>query len=865
MGKITDFLIEQIKKQISENHIVVWFDYERNKPQYTEVIKTLEIPDTTIIQYEGSFLKMRHEAFPLMVNERPPNLLLYIPMEEKATENALVGFTKTGVVMKPGQSPWQRNTRLAVLARQVLKGTLNESEIQAIEKKVESSGSFSLQDLDQIADTTSRVNLDVLSLVFGSRTPSDITLQYLTNPQKDPEIMEKSALPDLKSLLEVEFGLSPRGISPEESRGEIARYLLLSAWSAELKGKLPDALREVPKATQSAQVRACLTLAQAWRMRSDLAESYVRLADKVEQTLGIPDMKLSLNTLQQSVTFRSSEEQLFHHVVAALLKGTGQPADEYMQLVLARKEGFWAVQDSILKTRWNLLLTLISFFTISFGIERGLKEKEWSAEDLIRSYTQSDQPWCEMDTLHRRFEEQYDAITLGSSYHSDDLDAICQKARTSYTAIGGMLAQTYQKAIARNQGFPRDMLKQQEIFKHVVSPHIGQERVAYILIDAFRYEMAQEFLQIIGAEFETTLQPALGMVPSITEIGMAALMPGAEKGIDLSTSGSGEIIIRIENTPLQDRKSRIAFFKEKNHAATLDLKLGDLFVATKALKDKVKKADIVLVTSQEIDILGESTEPGQFRRYISDIFSSLKRAIYNLERNGIRKFIITADHGFIFGEEIQSGMKIEPPGGETMLIKRRVWAGVGGARHDATLRFSAAQFGFDGDYDLVIPQGFAVFTVPGGGLTYLHGGLSLQEQIVPVMTITIKDQAPVSEAKIQWNIQLSGRQEITTRTCMVIINGRFTSIDNIPPKIRVEVRQDNISISRPLIASVGYEEATGDIQLKLKENTSDLEPVTVTLQITGTVKVETANIHIFDAQTGAEYKKLANIPVRITF
>ena len=563
MGKITDFLIEQIKKQIAENHIVVWFDEERNKPQYTEVIKTLEIPGTTIIQYEGSFLKMRHDASPLMVNERPPNLLLYIPMDEKKTENILVGFTKTGVVMKPGQSPWQRNTRLAVVTRMALKGTLDEPGLQDIEKKIE-SGSLTLQDLDLIADTTSRVNLDVLYLIYDSRIPSDITLQFLTTPQKDPEIVEKSALSNLKTLLEVEFGLSSRGISPEECRGEIARYLLLSAWSAELKGKLPQALREVPKATQSAQVRACSALAESWRMRTDLAGSYTRLADKVEQTLGIPGMKISLNALQQSVTFRNSDEHLFSHVMAALLKGTGQPAEECMQLVLTRKEGFWALQDPILKTRWNLLLTLISFFTISSGIERGLKEKEWSAEDLIRSYTQPDQPWCEMDTHHRRFEEQYDAITLGSNYHSDDLDAICQKARTSYMTIGGMLAQTYQQAIARNRGFPKDMLKQQEIFKQVVSPLMGQERVAYILVDAFRYEMAQEFLQIIGAEFETTLQPALGMIPSITEIGMAALMPGAEKGIIMSTSGSGEITVSIEDTPLQDRKSRIAFFKEKS-------------------------------------------------------------------------------------------------------------------------------------------------------------------------------------------------------------------------------------------------------------------------------------------------------------
>ena len=50
MGKVTDFLIEQIKKQIAENHIVVWFDEERGMPQFTEVVRNLEIPGATIIR-----------------------------------------------------------------------------------------------------------------------------------------------------------------------------------------------------------------------------------------------------------------------------------------------------------------------------------------------------------------------------------------------------------------------------------------------------------------------------------------------------------------------------------------------------------------------------------------------------------------------------------------------------------------------------------------------------------------------------------------------------------------------------------------------------------------------------------------------
>ena len=798
-----------------------------------------------------------------MVDEHPPNLLLYVPMEEKDTQYALVGFTKTGTVMKPGQSPWQRNTRLAVIARQSLKGILNEAEITDIEKKIE-NGSLSLQDLDNIADKTSRVNTGTLALIFGSHTPADITLQFLTNPEKDSEIEERSALTDLISLLEAEFGLKIRGSAPEECRGETARYILLTAWSAELKGKIPPALKEVPRASQQAHIRACSALVEMWRMRSDLSERYAKTADKVENILGIAGITLPLKIIQQSTVFRVMDEQIFQHVVGGIQK-QGAQLESCENIVQTRRDGFWATQDTILKTRWTLLQTLISFFNLAALIEKELSRKDWSAEEYIEKYTQPDHPWCEMDTFSRRFEEQYDAITLGSNYHSDDMNALCLQARRQYMIAGGLLAQGYQKAIAREQGFPSPILKQQEIFNEIVIPFIGKDRVAYILVDAFRYEMAHDFLAVLSDEFETILQPAVGIVPSITELGMAALLPDAQKGVEMGRAGSGEITIQIGDSPLPDRKSRIKFFNEHCGVSCVDLKLGDLFGTSKNLKEKVEKTGLALVTSQEIDLLGESAESGQFRRYISDIFSSLKRAIYNLERNGFNKIVITADHGFIFGEEIQSGMKIDPPGGETIFQKRRIWVGIGGARHDATLRFPAQQLGYHGEYDIVIPLGFAVFTVQGGGLTYMHGGLSLQEHIIPVLTVTAKGNAPISEAKIRWDVKISGRQEITTRTCMIVIDGKISSIDPTPPKIRVEIRQEASRISRPLIASLGYEEATGDIQLKLKEGTSDIEQVFVTLQITGTLKGDTASIHIIDAQTGAEYKKLTNIPLKIAF
>jgi hypothetical protein len=56
----------------------------------------------------------------------------------------------------------------------------------------------------------------------------------------------------------------------------------------------------------------------------------------------------------------------------------------------------------------------------------------------------------------------------------------------------------------------------------------GKTAYIYIWVDALRYEMARELVQTLGAERDITLTPALAAVPTITEIGMAALLPGAQ-------------------------------------------------------------------------------------------------------------------------------------------------------------------------------------------------------------------------------------------------------------------------------------------------------------------------------------------------
>src|SRR5712692_7678748 len=114
MGIVTDYLINVIAKQVDASGLVVWYDPDVH---YREIAKDLVIPGTTIVDYTDSFFALRHEIEPLLGNLDPPRLVIYVPLSQVETHNALIEFEAAGVVIKPGQQPPSRNTRLSLIAR----------------------------------------------------------------------------------------------------------------------------------------------------------------------------------------------------------------------------------------------------------------------------------------------------------------------------------------------------------------------------------------------------------------------------------------------------------------------------------------------------------------------------------------------------------------------------------------------------------------------------------------------------------------------------------------------------------------------------------------------------------------------------
>jgi hypothetical protein len=117
---------------------------------------------------------------------------------------------------------------------------------------------------------------------------------------------------------------------------------------------------------------------------------------------------------------------------------------------------------------------------------------------------------------------------------------------------------------------------------------------------------------------------------------------------------------------------------------------------------------------------------------------------------------------------------------------------------------------------------------------------------------------------IEWTLT-AGTPKLTTRFFSVQIAGRSTGLFTLaPPKVRVEIRVKGRCISVPVSASYGFEDATGEVHLKVMATDARMiEPNTVTVMLMEEIVEKTVGVSLLDATSGVETARLDKIAVAI--
>jgi len=861
MGIVSEYICTLISKQVDDIGLVVWYDPDG---AYAEVVEALDLPETTVLRYAGSFFRLRWEIDQkhLMDGEEAPRLVVYVPKAQDQTLHALIELEAAGVIMQPGQQPPARNTRLAVVARKALKGVLCDETAAHVEKQTE-AGKLTLADLNALADKGGEISRGVIALIFGTGNPQEVTLSFLDSDRLDESITQKDAKGELVELLRCDFGFdTPDGAELDDLRQRLARHILLTDLISGLGDAVPSKLASVPVASTPGSAAECIALARAWRLRRDTRESYVAAARQVEQEFGLAALTFDPKKIVEIETFPAIEKALLHHAEDRLLEKTD---GEIFTLAESRLSRFWCEVEPRLQARWALVASAAEVLLEADRVEQALKKAPASVTGMIKEYAEGAEPWCILDTHHRHMESRWHNFEPQGDDH-DSIEKLVIRARQRYVEVGSEVSRQFLTQL--QEKVPDKIIpRQREVFEKHVKPSLGKEKIAYMLVDALRFEMGRELARLLKEDFEVDLQAALAAVPTVTEIGMAALLPGAHSSAKVVTAGDGKLALEIGGMVVKDRKDRVAFLREHAGVEVFDTKLDNLLPKpAKKVREGIADAQLILVTSQEIDELCEQDNITQARRQMDGVLNDLRRGVRVLFDLGVQRIVLTADHGHLFGDELSEDMKVDAPGGETVDLHRRVWVGHGGKADDAFLRMPLSALGMQGEFDLATPWTFACFKCKGGARAYFHGGLSPQELLIPFMILTPSMKPSTGPPTgIAWTL-IPGSQKLTTRFFSVQITGVNTGLFDItPPKARVELRAKGKTISRAVSASYGFDVDSGDVSLLNEEaNSKVIAPNTITLMVVEETDQKNVSLYLLDAATGSELSRIEKIEVAIS-
>lgn len=267
------------------------------------------------------------------------------------------------------------------------------------------------------------------------------------------------------------------------------------------------------------------------------------------------------------------------------------------------------------------------------------------------------------------------------------------------------------------------------------------KKVFVIISDALRYEVAHAISDQINNEkrflSETTSQ--LGVVPSYTQLGMAALLP------------HNKLTAHI-NTKVEYKADGISVHGHENRQKILAKHNGLAFKSSEVLnwtneegREKVKESRIIYIYHDQIDAIGDKavTENQTFAA-CSDAIKEIKQLIERIfnRLNGTR-ILVTADHGFLFKssdvvDSDKTALTVKPQGcveakkryliGENLPKDDYYWQGKMSATANLCLDNSDAEF--------IVPRGSNRFNFVGGA-KFIHGGIMPQEICVPVLKVKL--------------------------------------------------------------------------------------------------------------------------------
>ena len=279
---------------------------------------------------------------------------------------------------------------------------------------------------------------------------------------------------------------------------------------------------------------------------------------------------------------------------------------------------------------------------------------------------------------------------------------------------------------------------QRRFFTHYVQPFLSKGQKVFVIIsDALRYEAAVDFAHRLRSANRWTAETdaVFGMLPSYTQLGMAALLPGQQLSVDAATA-----TVMIDGKSAAGTPNRAEILNVACNGKATAVQAEDFLEMNTKTDGRalMREHDAIYIFHNVIDKTGDAvtTEAKTFDA-VEQAFGELELIIKKVANINGSNMLLTADHGFLFQQDdvAAEDAALLPDAAEWTARHRRFALGREIAPAPNVKTFDCAALGLSGDFSMTFPLSLGRFPLQGSGKRYVHGGISLQEIVVPVVKI----------------------------------------------------------------------------------------------------------------------------------
>ena len=763
-GPVSAELETSLRNRVRQQGIVLWLDMKGDYSGFVDRLRAVRVAGKLpyeVCAFRGSYLELMLELESIAGGVDKTQLVVHLPglNEETIKGTPLLELYRAGV---------RYRKKLDTLITEAAGGRVRREQIDShkAQKDISLDGADAWLDAllnDTEGGLSAQLRAMSLTAVVDDLMTGGFVAGKLKNTNDEAVIWERldawTGLHDDWRTASIPRGGRPR---PDDVAFAVSGWALCVEYVDDLKRAPFSPLLKPAKGLPSAVVAACRKLATHLRDRH--RDFYQRSADETESLLVDETEHARAEELGDIDTFRFEENRILEAALQALKDEQWSVASTWAD---ARVSGgsFWLSVDPSRRSAWQLIANAAE---LGLSIERAGSRIGTSSclSHVVNRYVSHG---VAVDQTHRQLEQRRLALLYPRLPQFDRLRAQLDEMRCYWRRWADAWAQDFNDACTTHGFLPEADLQQRNLFDEVVRPMTTEPGVtAYFVVDALRFEMAEELYRTLKDTPATTisLKPRLAELPSVTAVGMnvlapvvsqSKLQPSLSKG-NIQGFSTGEF--RVSNPRTRKR----AMHDRVGGGTCPWLSLEKVLSRNVNLKKTVAQAKLLVVHSLEIDSAGQNgSGPAVFEHVMQKL-----RAAWRLLRDaGVRRFVFTSDHGFLLLDDsstpaLSHGRKIDPKG-------RHVFSPVA-ADHTGEVRVPLASLGYEGvEGHLMFPATTAVFDTGKRTMSFVHGGNSLQERVIPVLTLV--HRTPTGGSTLSFGVEAKAEEGVGG---MHAISGKVT-------------------------------------------------------------------------------------------